>query len=251
MTNLEMNKNIADYIGVYCSQQNMSISKFSEKCGIPYMTMKRIMACNVQKIDVYTVTRIAAATHASITELLGIHNENQELYKRLGRATPYNRQVIASILDMLDQLSNSGEEQRDIAYVDLTNDKISYLLETRYLKTEGLDYDQMQKISFRSTFQYGMEYCAFRLPDNALHPFYHKGSLLLVRREDPGDGDIGAFVWRDEGYIRMIFRRIRKNGRYTELYPITDRGRTYIIDTENIASMMKWVKVGIVVGVIR
>ena len=49
----------------------------------------------------------------------------------------------------------------------------------------------------------------------------------------------------------MVFRRVKEEGRYTKLLPLTGRGRTYSIDNDSVADLMHWVKLGVVTGTIR
>lgn len=251
LTNLEMNQNIADFIGNYCTKWNISASKFSEKCNIPYMTTKRILACNVKKIDIYTIFRIAQTTRTPIMEILGAPSDYPELYKRISHVSSHDKDILTNVLNILEKLHISGNECREIPYTDLNFDRKSYFLESRLFHSDGLDYSQMEKIAFRSTFAKGMIYYGFRLPNNALHPYYLKGNILLVMNDEPADGETGVFAWKEEGYIRIIFRKIHENGRYTELLPVNGRGRKYIIDNEDVTDLMNWVKLGVVVGIIH
>lgn len=251
LTNLEMNQNIADFIGSYCTKWNISISKFAEKCNIPYMTMKRIMACTVQKIDVYTISRIAEVTRTPIMEILGMANENLDLYKRFFYASPHERMVITNLLNILEKLHISGNECREIPYTDLNFDKKSYLMDVRLFRDEWLDISKMERITFRSSFAEGFHYFGFCLPDNRLHPHYHKGNILLAVNGEPAEGETGIFAWKEEGYVRLIFRKVHYRGQFLELLPVTGRGRKYTIDTENVTELMKWVIIGVVVGIIR
>ncbi|MDO5346742.1 MAG: hypothetical protein Q4E91_13505 [Lachnospiraceae bacterium] len=251
MTNLEINKNISDFIGAYCNKWNLSVAKFAERCNIPYMTIKRIVACSVQKIDVYTVIRIAHATHTPLMEILGVDTENLELYKRITYLTDYDKNIISSILDILEKLHISGRENREIPYTDLDYDKTSYLLDSRLVCPDSLDYSKMKKVTFRSTFSEGMTYCGFRLPDNRLNPYYFKGDILLIQNSEPMEGETGAFLWKEDGFTRLIFSKVHQNGRYTELQPLNGLGRTYRIDNENVADLINWLKIGVVAGIIH
>lgn len=251
MTNLEINKNISDFIGAYCNKWNISVAKFAERCSIPYMTVKRIVACSVQKVDVYTIIRIAYATHTPIMEILGVDNENLELYKRITYLSDYEKNIISCVLDILEKVPISGTENKEIPFSDLEYDKTSYLIDPGLICPDSLDYSKMKKMTFRSSFCEGMTYCGFRLPDNRLNPYYFKGDILLIQNSEPMEGETGAFIWKDEGYIRLIFRKVHQNGRYTELQPINSRGQTYRIDNENVADLINWVKIGVVVGIIR
>lgn len=251
LVNHEINQNVSDFIGNYCSKWNLSIAKFAEKCDIPYMTVKRIIALDVKKIDVYTILRIARATRTPIMEILGDHSENLELYKRISHISDYDRTVLTNVLNVLEKLHISGRECREIPYTDLKYDRTSYLLDPDLLRGDRLDDSRMEKLSFRSSFQEGMSYFGFRLPDNRMSPRYVKGNILLVLNDEPSDGEIGVYAWKDEGYIRLIFRQVREEGRYTKLLPLAGRGRTYVIDNENVADLMNWVKLGVVTGVIR
>ena len=251
MTNLEMNQNIANFIGNYCTKWNVTVSKFAEKCNIPYMTIKRIMSCNVQKIDVYTITKIAEATRSPIPEILGIYNKNMELYKRIGCSTSYDKQIIINLLNILEKLHISGSEGREIPFADLKQDKKSYILDNKLLSSDKLDFSKMEHIAFRSSFAEGFIYFGFRLPDNQLHPHFHKNDILLAVNDDPAEGEIGIFAWKEEGYIRLIFRKVQYKQHLLELLSITGRGTKYTIDTEDMAQLMKWVVLGVVVGVIH
>lgn len=249
--NLEINKNISDFIGEYCSRWNISVAKFAERCNIPYMTVKRIMACDVQKIDVCTVLKIAQLTKAPIMEIVGMTGENLELYKRIFNISSHDRNIITAILNILEKLHISGKECREIPFTDLSYDKKSYLLDVKLFSCDRLDFDQMDKLTFRSSFLEGMVYFGFRVPDNRMNPVYFKGEVLLVLNDDPAEGEIGAYAWKEEGYVRLIFRRIKERGRFTELLPLTGRGRKYIIDNDSMTDLMNWVKIGVVKGVIR
>lgn len=251
MTNLEINKNISDFIGAYCNKWNISVAKFAERCNIPYMTVKRIVACSVQKIDVYTVVRIAHATHTPLMEILGVDIENLELYKRITYLTDYDKNIISCVLDILEKLHISGRENREVPFSDLGYDKTSYLLDSTLVCPDSLDYSKMKKVTFRSTFSEGMTYCGLRLPDNRLNPYYFKGDILLIQNSEPMEGETGAFIWKEDGLIRLIFSKVHQNGRYTELRPINGLGRTYRIDNENVADLINWVKIGVVAGVIH
>ena len=251
MTNLEINRNIADFIGGYCAQWNLSASKFAEKCDVPYMTIKRILACNVQKIDVCTVIRIAQATRSSIMEILKIENEYPGRYRRFTCAASRDRDVILSVMDVLEKLHLSGNECREIPYMDLAYDRASFLIDASLFRSDGLDTEKMEKITFRSSFSQGMSYYGFRLPNYSLHPYFLKGNTLLVINAEPQDGEIGAYAWKDQGYVRLIFRRVKENGHLIELLPINNLGRKYTIDKDNITDMLNWVRIGVVVGVVR
>lgn len=251
LTNLEMNQNIADFIGTYCSKWNISTLKFAEKCNIPYMTMKRIMACNVQKIDVYTISRIAQVTKTPIMEILGINNGDLTLYKRISMASPHDKQVIIYVMNILEKLHISGKECREIPFADLDYDRKSFLLEPSLFSTDRLNINQMKHITFRSTFSEGYVYFGFRLPTNHLYPHYYKGDILLVANKEPIHGDIGAFAFKNEGCFRVIFRKVNDKENLRELLPINGRGKTYAIDTDNILDLMNWVTLGVVVGMVR
>lgn len=251
MTNLEVNRNIADFIGSYCSKWNISVSKFADKCGIPYMTLKRIIACNVQKIDVYTIVCIAEATKTPIMEILEVNHENLDLYKRISYITPHDRLVLTYLLNTLEKLHISGSECREIPYALLKSDKKGYLFDSPPFSEDRLDFSKMERITFRSSFSEGFLYFGFQLPDNRLYPYFYKDTILLAVNDDPAEGEIGAFAWKDEGFIRLIFRRVHFKDRFMELLPIAGRGRKYSIDTENVSDLMKWVPLGVVVGIIR
>lgn len=251
LVNHEINQYVSDFIGNYCSKWNLSVAKFAEKCGIPYMTVKRIMSQDVQKIDVYTILRMGQATRTPIMEILGADSESLHLYKRISYASSYDRTVLNNVLNVLEKLHISGQECREIPYTDLNYDKTSYLLEADLLQSDRLDYSKMEKLTFRSSFAEGMSYFGFRLPDNRMSPRYLKGNILLVLNDEPADGEIGAYAWKDEGYIRLIFRQVKEQGRYTHLLPPAGRGRTYVIDNDSVADLMNWVKLGVVTGIIR
>ena len=51
--------------------------------------------------------------------------------------------------------------------------------------------------------------------------------------------------------MRLIFRRVKENGHLIELLPINNLGRKYTIDKDNITDMLNWVRIGVVVGVVR
>ena len=251
LTNLEMNQNIADFIGSYCTQWNISAAKFAEKCGIPYMTIKRIMACNVQKIDVYTITCIAESTKTPIMEILGLDRENLNLYKRITYASSHDKTVIHHLMNILEKLHISGDECREIPFTALQTDKKSYIIDYHLFTGYQLDLSRMERISYRSTFAEGLVYFGFQIPDNRLHPYYHKGNILLVVNDDPLEGEVGVFAWKEEGYIRLVFQKVHQNDRFLELLPITGRGKKYSIDTENVSELMRWIPIGVVVGIIR
>ena len=80
--NREINQNVSDFIGNYCSKWNLSVSRFAEKCGIPYMTVKRSSPA-MCRIDIYTILCIARAHPHPHQEILGDESENLELYKRI------------------------------------------------------------------------------------------------------------------------------------------------------------------------
>lgn len=251
LTNLEMNQNIADFIGKYCTKWNISILKFAEKCAIPYMTMKRIMDCNVQKIDVYTISRIAQTTKTPIMEILGIDDEDLGLYKRISMASDHDKQIITYVLTILEKLHVSGKECREIPFADLDYDRKSFLLEPSLFSSDYLNFNQMNHITLRSTFSEGYTYFGFRLPNNHLSPLYYKGDVLLVANKEPIHGDIGAFAFKNEGRYRIIFRKLNDKGPLRELLPITGRGKKYVINTESILDLMNWVILGVVVGMVR
>lgn len=251
LTNLEMNQNIAEFIGSYCTKWNLSISKFADKCGISYMVVKRIMAGTVMKIDVYTIMRISEITRTPIMEILGIDRENLDLYKRISHASSHDKRIITHLMNTLEKLHVSGKECREIPCLSLISDRKSYLLDGSLFSDHHLDYSKMERITYRSSFAEGFIYMGFHLPDNRLHPCFHRGDALLVMNDDPAEGEIGAFAWKDEGYIRLIFRHIHRNGRFVELLPIAGRGRSYVIDTENMSDLMNWVTIGVVTGIIR
>ena len=251
LVNREINQNVSDFIGNYCSKWNLSVSRFAEKCGIPYMTVKRILSCDVQKIDIYTILCIARATRTPIMEILGDESENLELYKRISHISEYEKTILTNVLNIIEKLHVSGKECREIPCIDLLSDGISYLLDPDRLSGHRLNFDRTETISFRSSFAEGMSYFGFRLPDNRMSPLYLKGHILLIRNDDPEDGDIGAYAWKDEGRVRMVFRRVKEEDRYTKLLPLTGRGRTYSIDNDSVADLTHWVKLGVVTGTIR
>lgn len=251
LTNLEINQNISDFIGAYCNKWNLSIAKFAERCSIPYMTIKRIVSCSVQKIDVYTIIRIAQATHTPVMEILKIDTEHLELYKRITYLTDYDQMIISSVLDVLEKLHISGRENREIPFTDLDFDKTSYLLDPALICPDSLDYSKMKKVTCHSTFAEGMMYCGLRLPDNRLNPYYFKGDILLIQNSEPWEGETGAFIWKEDGFIRLIFRKVHQSGRYTLLQPLNGLGRTYRIDNDNVADLINWIKLGTVAGIIR
>lgn len=248
LTNLEMNQNIADFIGKYCSKWNISVLKFAEKCNIPYMTMKRIMACSVQKIDVYTISRIALVTKTSIMEIIGIDNGDLELYKRISRATQHDRDVIVYVLDLMEKLHLSGKECREIPYSMLDYDRKSFLLECRFFSSDHLNFHQMKQITFRSTFSDGYIYFGFQLPNHYLAPKYYKDDILLIANKEPLPGDIGVFAFKNEGQFRIMFREINDTGTQRELLPVNGRGKKYILNMSDIHDRLNWIILGVVVG---
>ena len=62
-----------------------------------------------------------------------------------------------------------------------------------------------------------------------MSPLYLKGHILLIRNDDPEDGDIGAYAWKDEGRVRMVFRRVKEEDRYTKLLPLTGRAEHTVL----------------------
>ena len=80
-------------------------TRFAEKCGIPYMTVKRILSCDVQKIDIYTILCIARATRTPIMEILGDESENLELYKRISHISEYEKTILTNVLNILEKTS--------------------------------------------------------------------------------------------------------------------------------------------------
>lgn len=248
LTNLEMNQNIADFIGEYCTKWNISILKFAEKCNIPYMTMKRIMACSVQKIDIYTISRISLVTKTSIMEIIGIDNGDLELYKRISRASQYHRHIIIYALDLLEKLHLSGKECREIPYSTLDYDQKSFLLDLRFLSFDNFNFKQMKHITFRSTFSDGYLYFGFQLPNHYLAPKYYKDDILLIANKEPIHGDIGVFAFKNEGHFRIFFRIIDDMGSKRELLPVNGRGKKYILDMNDIHDRLNWIILGVVVG---
>ena len=251
MPGQETNRNVAAYIGGYCSKWNISLNKFADKCGIPYMTIKRIMAEEVQKIDVSTVLRIAEATHSPLMEVLGVNTQNLELYRRIANISDYDRDVLLFLLTMLEKIRVSGRENRQIPCTCLLSDRKGYFLDENSFCSDCLDYSRMQKLSFRSSFEEGISYFGFRLPDNRLSPRFFQNDILLISGMEPSDGDLGVFAWKEEGCVRIIFRIIRNEGRFTRLLPINGRGKTYTIDNEDVSSLLCWVRLGVVTGMIR
>lgn len=251
MTNLEIAKNISEHIGNYCSHWNLPLTRFAVKSDIPYMTLKRIMACSVQKIDINTVLKIAAATNSEIAEVIGVDMAYLDFYKTFASTPDYNKEILLQMLDLLERFRYSGQEHRLIPFTDLYQDREGYIISPELITSDGVDLSRMEKTTMNSNFEEGITYMGLRLPDDRLTPYFYQGEILLIRNCDPMENDIGVYAYRSEGYVRILIRKVKLDGDFTVLLPITGRGREYKFNHTRVLDYVNWVKLGIVAGVVR
>lgn len=243
MTREEMIRSFAISIEQERFKLNLSQAQMAKKLDMSLASYKRLITCNVEKIDLYTAYRLYHLTGKLAYEFLNTSpNKELDVKRKIVGLSHSQLSFIEGLIEFEKNFAINNKDYEDYVTVYVPTGNME----------DGMIYDtaNVEKLNISSyKKKYGdMIHCGIKITSNHLHPAYNKGDVLLICRHAIRDGDTGVFINKNTGcaYVRKFYQTSP-----CRLEPISGYGETIYVDDNNPADMNRWIKFGCVITKVR
>lgn len=216
--------------------------QMAKKLDLSLSSYKRIVTFETQKVDLYTAYRLYELTGKLAYEFMGLTGPFLDLKQKISDLSESQLNYIDSLLDFEKDFAAKHSDSEDYVTVFIPTGNME----------DGMIYDSsnVEKMNIakeRMRFKNKIN-CGIRITSNHLHPTYLKGDTLLICKEPIRDGDTGVFIDKLTGcaFIRKFYQT-----NPCRLEPVSEYGKTFYIDSENLKEMSRWIKFGYVISKVR
>ena len=205
----------------------LSQEKMARELGMPLTTYKTMLNGSMVNLPISVVLKAEKLTNLNAYELIGAENEDLKMLKDFRNIPEHTRNAIRSIIEVEWELSSAipkcDEEHRTTCFAVTGNMEDGMYFDSSSYET----IDVANHVHF---FHESID-CAIKITSNHFHPVYHMGSILLIHKSAPRDGDTGIFIHKPTS--RLYIRRFRQTNP-CELISLNGMGSTIFVN-----SMMK------------
>lgn len=242
MNRVEMVQRFADNVEVERIRLNLTQAQMAEALDISLSSYKRLISCNVDKIDLYVAYRLYLLTGKLAYEYLNLRDTALDLKKKIVGLSLSQISYIDSLVDFEKRFASSHSNFEDYVTVFIPTGNME----------DGMIYDSanVEKVNVASyRKKYGSQIsCGIKITSNHLHPVYNRDDILLIRRTAVRDGDTGVFINSGSGraYVRKFYQTSP-----CRLEPVNGFGETFLVNDSDKSDMDQWIKFGVVLAKIR
>lgn len=211
-------------------KRHWSVKTLSDKAGIPYETLKKLLSMKTENTSFHNIARIALAFECNLTYLTGSFSSSSAADPDTAM-NAYDSSIGASY-----QTCDAGEHNSYIPVLCCREEDCIFASQ-RGLLSNTLDIETFPP-SLQREVDYGLlvtSYC--------YHPVYYEQDILLIsRKRSPRIGEIAVFSHQEKFFIRQL----GKQKSQFILSPVNGLGCDIII-----SDFSDWQILGYVIGIHR
>jgi len=177
------------------TERGISISEFSEMCGLPLETVRNIYYGKTTDPKISTVMQMAEALNLTVNCFMGkcAHTIEERALLRNFRMCGHHGKSLVSLTAKYEAMV--AKECRE----SVTKHKIPCLIPEGNVYN-GIDYTGCETVEVEVAERNA--FVGIRLSTNDFIPIYCKGDTLLIENRFPKSGEIGVFYKNQKIFIR-------------------------------------------------
>ncbi len=211
--------NFSEQVKKVKSEKGITNEKLSEKTGIPFSTLNKILSNEAANPKLDVLVSIAKALECPIGYLIDGEGEfvNQsmsvdegELVKNYRKLDKHGKALVSLVAEKELERVTEKADATPARILTLNENKTATFLKLPLFDLpvsaglgSFLDGDSAEELEIKATKISSQADFALRVSGNSMEPNFHHGDILLVKRdEEVGIGDFGVFIGDGMGYFK-------------------------------------------------
>lgn len=199
-------------IYIQLEKHHWSVKTLSDKTGIPYETLKKLLSMKTENTSFHNIARIALAFNCNLNYLTGASGENDSFYEKA---------FYKGYLGEIGSSFRTCETPKSPHRIPVFSCDTDYHLQDAKPVTFSASLDLA---SYPAYLQKEADY-GLMISSYCYHPVYYEDDILLVsKKRAPKIGETAVFSHNGKLYIRLLLKRKKQfmlssvNGLGTDIF---------------------------------